>query len=166
MPLPAQLPRTLYAELGKLSVIWANIEQDMILQTSAMCAQDTDGRPIEYLRMDFKRLREKWYKECRKRFDAETFNKIVHPLNTKLAALSPERGHAIHGLWNAKKRGKYELLFFEQKQQLASYRMDYSLKQLRGLVSASNLACKELYSFTTGAQPRMKNKLGPFAELK
>jgi len=59
--LPPTLPGALLAELGNLCVVWAHIEQSLILHASAMAAQDTDGKPIEYLRMDFKRLREKWY---------------------------------------------------------------------------------------------------------
>lgn len=163
--IPPPLPRTLFIELGKLSVVWAHIEQDLILHSSAMAAQDTEGKTLEYLRMDFKRLREKWYSLCRERFDAKTFNKVVHPINTRLALLSPERGYAIHGLWSTTGRGKYHLRFFEQKAQLASYHVDFTLPQLRGLVSASYMVGKDIHNFVTGRHPCFKNRMGTVAKV-
>jgi hypothetical protein len=158
MPVPPSLPRTLYAELGKLSVIWANIEQDLIMQTSAMCAQDTDGVPIAQLRTDFKRLREKWYDECRKRFDAKVFNKVVHPLNMQLCRFAPVRGNCIHGLWSVRGRGKYELGYFEQKGELQLFVKPYTIAELRRVIAASDLIAREVWDFTSGGHRCFKNR--------
>jgi hypothetical protein len=163
--IPPSLPRTLLTEIGKVSVIWAHIEQNLILHCSAMAAQETDGKPIEYLRMDFKRLREKWYSLCRERFDEGIFNKIVHPLNSKLRPLSLERGYVVHGLWSVAGRGKYHLRIFEQKTELASFGSDYSLAQLRGFVRASERTSKELDQFTTGRHSCFKNKTGTVSKI-
>jgi hypothetical protein len=155
---PPALPRTLLAEIGKVAVIWAHIEQELILHASAMASQDTGGKPVEYLRMDLKRLREKWYSLCQHRFDDEILNKIVHPLNSKLAPLSVERAHVIHGLWNVIGRGKYHLHIFEQKTGLEIKEADYSLAQLRRFVRASQRASLELDWFTSGRNFRFQNK--------
>ena len=163
--IPPPLPRTLLAEVGKVTIIWAHIEQDMILHTSAMASQETDGKPIEYLRMDFKRLREKWYSECRKRFPDQIMNKVVGPLNSNLAKLSLERGYVVHGRWSVVGRGKYHLHIFEQKSGLESFGADYSLYQLRGFVGASFTACKQLDSFTTGRHSCFKNMKGTVAKI-
>ena len=165
MPMPPPLPRTLFTELGKLVVVWANIEQDLILQASAMAAEETDGIPLEYLRMDFKRLREKWFGLCRDRFHADIFNKVVQPINMKLCDLAPLRGNAVHGLWSVKGRGKYDLSFFEQKKTLVSFHADYTLLQLRTLVSMSYDLAKEIHRFRTGAHPCFKNKKRTIAKI-
>ncbi len=163
--LPPPLPRTLLAEIGKVSIIWAYIEQDLILHTSAMASQDTDGKPLEYLRMDFKRLREKWYSECKKRFPAQMVNKVVNPLNSNLAKLSLERGYVVHGLWSVVGRGKYHLHLFEQKTGLESFHSDYSLQQLRGFVGASYRTSKDVDSFTTGKHSSFKNLKSTVAKI-
>ncbi len=163
--IPPPLPRTLLAEIGKVIVIWAHIEQDMILHCSAMAAQDTNGKPIEYLRMDFKRLREKWYQLCVKRFDKKLIDKVVGPINSKLAKLSLERGYVVHGRWSVIGRGKYHLCIFEQKQTLESLRSDYSLDQLRGYVAASYRASKELDHFMSGRHALFKNMKGSIAKI-
>lgn len=164
--IPPSLPRTIIAEIGKVTIIWAHIEQDLILHTSAMASQDTDGKPVEYLRMDFKRLREKWYSECRKRFPSAIMNKVVGPLNSNLAKLSLERGYVVHGLWSVIGRGKYHLrIFFEQKGQLVDLRADYSLAQLRGYVGASYRTSKQVDLFTTARHSCFKNMKGTVAKI-
>lgn len=163
--IPPPLPRTLLAEIGKVTVIWAHIEQDLILHTSAMASQDTHGKPVEYLRMDFKRLREKWYAQCKRRFPPEIINKVVNPINSNLAKLSLERGYIIHGLWSVKARGKYHLYLFEQKTGLQSLRGDYSLSQLRGFVGASYKTSKDVDSFTTGRHSCFKNMKATVAKI-
>jgi hypothetical protein len=89
---PPPLPRTLFQEIGKIVVVWTTIEQSRILHTSAMAAMRTDGKPVDYLRMDFTRLRKKWFALCKENFDSKTFNKIVNPLNADLANQSETRG--------------------------------------------------------------------------
>lgn len=121
MFLPEPLPRTLFEEIGKIVVIWATIEQDLILQTSAMAAQKTDGHTTDYLRLSFKKLREKWVRLCAENFDQKTVNKIVNPLNVELDRLSVERGTIVHGMWKQTGRGTFKLTCFEQKAQLIQY---------------------------------------------
>ena len=163
--IPPPLPRTLLAEIGQLVVIWAYIEQDMILHTSAMASQDTNGKTLEYLRMDFKRLREKWYSECRKRFPEAIFNKVVNPLNVNLAKLSQERGYVVHGLWSVVGRGKFHLHIYEQKGSLESLSSDYSLTQLRRFVAASHRTSVDIHKFTSGEHSCFKNMKSTIAKI-
>lgn len=144
-------------------MIWAAIEQNIILQTSAMAAQKTDGKTTDWLRMDFKRLREKWFGLCRENFDAKTFNKIVNPLNVELARLSEQRGLIVHGYWLPAGRGKFKLDCFEQKGQLAHYRNDVPLRLLREIRHDSFLLSKRVHDFTTG---KNSGPDGPSARLK
>jgi hypothetical protein len=163
--IPPPLPRTLYAEIGKVIVIWAHIEQDIILHTSAMAAQDTDGKPLEYLRLDFKSLREKWYAECKKRFPETVMNTVVNPLCSNLAKLSRERGYVVHGLWSVVGRGKFHLHIFEQKGKLESLSSDYSLSQLRGYVGASYRTSKDVHRFTSGKHSCFKKMKSSLAKI-
>ena len=116
--------------------------------------------------MDFKRLREKWYSLCRDRFAPRIFNKIVHPLNTKLAALSLERGYAIHGLWTVVGRGRFNMTIFEQKGELVSSQAEFELRQIRSMVSASYVAAKEVFKFTSGRHACVKNITATIAEIR
>ena len=127
------------AEIGRITAIWAHIEQALIVHTSAMAAVHTGGDPREYLRMEFRRLREKWYGLCREHFDQPTFDKIVHPINSELARLAPHRGYAIHGVWSVIKRGRYLLSYFEQKTGLELHEHEYTLRSLRGFAIRSFL---------------------------
>jgi hypothetical protein len=86
-----KLPHSLLTELGRVVAIWANIEQDILMQTSALAAKATHGVPSEFLRLDFKRLRETWFRLCRDNFDTKTFNKSVNPINVEIARLAPFR---------------------------------------------------------------------------
>lgn len=121
---PEPLPRTLFEEIGKIVVLWATIEQDILLQTSALAAQETDGKTTDFLRLEFKRLRQEWLKLCRKHFSTHTINTIALPLNQELARLSDQRGLIVHGRWKPKGRGKFELDLFEQKSQLTRFQTD------------------------------------------
>lgn len=115
-----------------------------------MAARKTDGKPTDYLRMDFKRLREKWFSLCRENFKPSTMNKIVNPLNVDLARLSIERGNAVHGMWCPAGRGKFKLISHEQKTQLISYESDITLAQLRAVREASYFLSLRLHEFTSG----------------
>lgn len=147
---PPPLPRTLFEELGKIVVIWATIEQNLVLHCSAMAAQKTGGKTSDFLRLDFKRLREKWFALCRENFDAKTVNKTVTPLNMELARLSIERGYAVHGLWSQRSRGKFILTSYEQKSRLISYQNEVSLMQLKQIRHDSYLLSKRVDAFVSG----------------
>lgn len=147
---PQPLPRTLFEELGKIVVLWATIEQNIVLHCSAMAALKTDGKTTDFLRLDFKRLREKWFGLCRENFDTKTFNKIVNPLNCELARLAPERGAVVHGLWRQTGRGKFELTSYEQKGQLISYVNDVTIAQMREIRHDSYLLSKRVQRFVSG----------------
>lgn len=165
MFLPAPLPRTIFEEIGKVVVIWATIEQDIILQTSAMAAQKTDGKPTDYLRMDFRRLREKWFSLCREYFDTTTFNKIVNPLNVELCRLSEQRGLIVHGRWTKRSRGQFQLNCFEQKSNLVHYETDVSLATLRTIRHDSYLLSKRVHRFTAGDPSFKDGKLPVLKEI-
>jgi len=123
------------AEIGRIVTTWACIEQQIILSASALASQKTDGWPIEHLRMDFKRLREKWYSLAAQGLDQKTINKQVHPLNIRLAALSVWRNYVMHGIWHVDGPGRYRLTWWEQKGKLERYEAPVSLTQLRALAN-------------------------------
>jgi hypothetical protein len=151
MPEPSKMPTPLFTELGRVVVIWAYIEQDILTHTSAMGSQKTDGYPRDFPRLDFRRLRETWYRLCREYIDTKTFNKTVHPLNTEIVRLAPFRHHAIHGTWRVLGRGKYHLSIWEQKTSLERLESPYSLSELRGLVVESFNLARRIRKFTHAA---------------
>lgn len=165
MPLPPSLPAALLTELGKLTVVWAHLEQDIILHASAMAAQETDGVPMEHLRMDFKRLREKWYSLCKARFDTEIINRVVNPLNSGLARYALERGSMIHGLWSPLADSRFKLWYFEQKTSLDSYHSEHTLQEVREAVSAHQSLGTEVNHFCTGKHTCFKNLEGTVAKV-
>ena len=150
MFLPQPLPRTLFEEIGKIIVIWATIEQDLVLQTSAMAAIKTDGKPTDYLRLDFTRLRRLWFGHCRANFSDKWFNKIVNPLNCELARLAEQRGLIVHGMWEPAGRGRFTLRYFEQKTALTQYENTVTLRTIREIRSDSFLLAKRVHEFTSG----------------
>ena len=107
-----------------------------------MFSQDTDGWPKEYLRMEFRRLREKWWKEIAARYPATEVNRIFQPLNMRLAEASTTRGYMMHGKWNVDRPGVYVLEWWEQKDALRSYRMAVTLAQMR----AFNVGLETLFA--------------------
>lgn len=83
--------------------------------------------------MDFKRLRERWYGLAVVRFDKKFIDKFLHPLNSRLAALSPIRGFVMHGIWSVEKRGEYRVEWWEQKTSLDQMAVDFALADLRAI---------------------------------
>ena len=164
MPIPQSLPDTLLAELGKVTAIWANVEQDLVLHASAMAAYHTNGKPVEYLRMDFKRLREKWFSLCRNAFPAEVINRSVNTLNSNLAKLSLERGHYVHGIWSRVGRGRYRLSYWEQKASLEFIEGELTLRQIRTFVAACHRTSIQLHRFCTG-EHGTENRYSAFSEV-
>lgn len=147
---PEPLPRTLFEEIGKIVALWAVIEQDIMLQTSALASFSTGGKTTDYLRLEFKRLRKEWLKVCRLRFPRVTVNKIVMPLNEEMAKRAEDRGNIVHGMWTHTGRGKFRLTMFEQKGQLVRYENDLTLNQIKQIRAATYLLSKRVHSFTTG----------------
>lgn len=150
MPDIEPLGRPLLTELGKVVTTWARIEQNMILHASAMAAYRTNGKPIEYLRMDFKRLREKWFALCKTNFEPRIMDKIVNPLNSKLGPLSKERGHYVHGVWQQLSPERFHLSYWEQKTSLEKIEGELTLSQIRTYVAACERADFEFERFCTG----------------
>jgi hypothetical protein len=122
---------SLLAEIGSIVTTWAYIEQEIILQASALASQATRGRPIEPLRLDFTSLRQKWYRLWRRHQTDKVFNKEIQPLNMKLAVASTQRAYVVHGKWSVTGPGRYHLDWWEQKDSLERYSIDYTLKELR-----------------------------------
>jgi hypothetical protein len=134
-----RLPASLLIEIGRIATTWAYIEQELILWTSALAAQDTGGVPEEHLRTDFKRLREKWYSLARAKLDRNLVDKVLHPINSQLSRDAIWRGYVIHGRWRTFGRGKYKLLIWEQKEGkgLELLEFDPTLAELRALADRS-----------------------------
>lgn len=149
MPKPQELPATLLAELGYIITSWASIEQNLILQSSAMAAVHTDGKPEEYLRMDFKRLRKKWFSLCRDAFPRDVIDTTVNPLNSNLAKLSLERGYYVHGTWKRVGRGRYRLSCWEQKDSLRLLEGELELDQIRRFSAACRRTSFDVSNFAS-----------------
>jgi|ERR1700674_2924465 len=140
-------PEKLFTQVGRIAITSAYIEQEIILWTSALAAQDTGGNPIERLRMDFKRLRKKWYRLASKKLDKKTINKFIHPLNMDLAMLWPIRGAMIHGRWQILGGHRFRVRWWMQETQLVEMQMDCTLKQVRDFASALSRCLKQIYAF-------------------
>jgi hypothetical protein len=123
--------RRLNQELGRMAVIWAEIEQNLILHASAMAAEQTDGWPREYLRLDFKRLREKWLSFTTKMFPDKKWRRIFNPLNESLVKSSRTRNFFTHGTWKYHGAGIYSLSWFEQKDDLKNYVMTTTIREIQ-----------------------------------
>lgn len=150
--LPQPLPRTLFEEIGKIVVIWASIEQNIMMQTSAMAAMKVDGKTTDYLRLDFTRLRKIWLPLCRENFNTVTFNTVVNPLNSEMARLAEQRGLIVHGTWTHTGRGKFKLSWYEQKTHLTHFENEnVTLGTVREIRHDSFLLSKRVYDFTWGA---------------
>lgn len=147
---PEPLPRTLFEEIGKIVALWAVIEQDIMLQTSSLAAQATNGKTTAFLRLEFRRLRKVWLSQCRKHFSKPTCDQIVLPLNQELAKRADDRGNIVHGMWSHTGRGKFKLTNFEQKGQLVRYESDITLDQIRQMRGATYLLCNRVHRFATG----------------
>ncbi len=80
--------------------------------------------------MDFKRLREKWFGETRKRFSKAVVDKVINPLNMELAEASNWRGYFLHGVWNADPKGGFVLSWWEQKTDLKRYEMRLKIEDV------------------------------------
>lgn len=150
MTKPNKLPRTLLAEIGRIATTWAHIEQELILHASAMAAQDTDGEPVENLRSDFKRLREKWYALAVKNFLEPAVVKKMQAINMTLAARSKIRGYTMHGVWSVTKRGSYRVEWWEQRKSLEPWAQDFNLAELRHVGEEFAAILAQLCAFASG----------------
>lgn len=125
------LPRNLLLELGLIGVTWAAIEQHLILSVSALSSQPYGGKPTGDLRSDFRRLRERWWKEVVGVYPAKDVNKVFQPLNMRLAEASKIRGDLAHGTWNVVSRGLYNWEMWEQRKDLVFRSVHFSLAEIR-----------------------------------
>jgi hypothetical protein len=144
------LPDELLAEIGRVSTISAYIEQEIILWASALAAQDTGGDPIEKLRMDFKRLRVKWYDLAFRKNDEYVVNKFIHPLNSDLSKVWPIRGAIIHGRWSEigeNDEKLYRIKWWEQIDQLKELQIDITLKEVKWFADSLLKILQQLFSF-------------------
>lgn len=140
-------PRSLLEQIGRIATTSAYIEQEIVLQASARAAQKTGGKPIEPLRTDFKRLREKWYSLCKENLDEKTVNKVIHPLNSDLAKMWPVRGYMIHGRWKIYGRAVYTVAWWEQTDTLRHYERKHSLSDIETFANELLKVLGRLYAF-------------------
>ena len=147
------LPRTMLQEIGRTTATWSAIEQNLLIQASAMHARDTDGWPTEYLRMDFKRLREKWWAQVAVRYPKRDVDRVFNPLNSRLADASKTRGYMMHGKWNVDSPGVYSLEWWEQKSMLNRYSMTVTLSQMRAFNQSLDALFRDLLAATTEQEP-------------
>ena len=120
-------------EIGRLATIWAEIEQFLILDVSALTA--VDGVPTGHLRIEFRRLREEWIKSIKDKLGDRYFDKVCNPINQRLVDASESRGMVFHGTWRAVKRGSYRVEWHEQKRRLVWFSIPISLQEMRDVNS-------------------------------
>ena len=125
------LSRRLLEELGHIAVVWSAIEQSMLLTVSALTSQDHDGMPTGDLRSDFKRLRELWWRESAKRLPKAHVDKVLQPLNMRLATAAKIRGDLMHGTWRQANRGYYTYGLWEQRKTLEFTEVTLPLRRIR-----------------------------------
>jgi hypothetical protein len=153
------LPHRLLVQIGRVAAISAIVEQNIILWASALYAHDTGGDPIERLRMDFQRLREKWYAQASKRYDKTTFNKVIHPINSQLAKLWRLRGPIIYGVWKRAGNRQYHLSYFEQRDKLKTYSVTYTIGAVTNLANQIEKVLKQIWRHHARASPRKRRAL-------
>jgi hypothetical protein len=151
---------SLLTQIGRIATTSAIIKQEIILHTSALAAQDTDGKPSEDLTAGFARLLEsRWYPLAKKHLGKDQFNKFAHPLNSKLRQALPIRGHIIHGRWYPEARGRYRVEWWEQTDDLRDYQASYTLKQITAFADDLDKMLEDIYYFhDTGLPPSSQKK--------
>ena len=125
-----ELPNELLIEIGRFATDWAVIEQEIMLHASALAAKDTGGIPAEYLRMDFKRLREKWYALAKANL-GEAYGPELMTLNDRLARRSRARGYALHGKWRVLGPQRKRVECWDQKRELKRFQLVTTLAELQ-----------------------------------
>jgi hypothetical protein len=141
-------PASLLVQIGRVASTSAHIEQETVLHASAMAAQRTGGAPQEFLRMNFAKLRNRWFQLCRENFAATYMEKWIDPLNRELADVWTQRGHIIHGRWKVLGRGKFEVHWYEQKHKgLEDYKVPYTLRELRSFADHLDRILREIHRF-------------------
>lgn len=146
-----RLPPDLLTAIGKFATCWAVIEQDVMLTASAIAAQDTGGEPLEHLRLDFKRLREKWFALARAKI-GET--KQLTQFNMELANASKARGYMLHGIWQEESTTQFRVYWFEQTKEagLQHYEISLSLTEVWAIADRLEDLCRRFQLFVTGAE--------------
>ena len=114
-----------------MALVWAQIEQSMILTVSALTAQDHDGNPTGNLRTDFKRLRDLWWAQSKLRLPKAHVDKVLHPLNTRLAEASKLRGQFMHGTFAPLGQGRFRVRIWEQRGDLDLRERVITLREVR-----------------------------------
>ena len=147
---PDQLPDELLVELGRFATDWAVVEQEVMLHASALASQDTDGYPTDYLRMDFKRLREKWYGLAKSKLGDEHHPTLMK-LNDRLARRSKARGYALHGIWTVTGDQTYLVHWWEQKGRLERFNLPTNLDEMKRQTALLRELRIDLVAFLSGA---------------
>lgn len=147
---PDQLPDELLVELGRFATDWAVVEQEVMLHASALASQDTDGFPTDHLRMEFKRLREKWYALAKAKLGTEHQSTLMK-LNDRLARRSTARGYALHGMWKVAGHQTYLVHWWEQKGRLERFTLTTNLTELKRQTALLRELRIDLVAFLSGA---------------
>jgi hypothetical protein len=147
MPVSNDLvPVSVLTELGRIATIWSAIEQEILLHTSAMASQATDGWPRDNLHSPFQVLRKRWFDLARTNgFNLKTLNK----LSSDLSECSDTRNSFLHGKWRrTKTRGRYQCRYWKQTNKLDLYVGHYQLKTLRGFTAYLRIVLGRVRNFT------------------
>jgi len=126
------------------------VEQEILLHTSAMAATDTGGVPSDHLRMDFKRLREKWFRLAKQKLP-DSFQRDIELLNDRLARRSKARGYALHGIWLNLGDCKFRVHWWEQKDHLHRYVIETDLDDVIEQANLLRSLRFDLVAFMRGA---------------
>lgn len=154
------LPNELLIEIGRFASTWAAVEQTVALHAIELYNFKHGYKKFEWLRLDFKRLREKWLKICREALDPK-FHKELELLNNRLANAATARGYALHGVWEVTKgdvwntsgaNGQdYLVAWFEQKTEMKRYTLPTNLDEFASQWTKLDLLRRDLLAFLNKA---------------
>lgn len=130
-PRASGLPKSLLAEIGQLANTWAHIQQELLMQSSALSSKSTGGYTTTPLPIAFDRLRKHWFAEMGKYVSTKNMNQHINKVSGDLGKLARVRNYAVHGLWVYGAPGKYEVVVWEQLQTLTRKTAKVTLKQLK-----------------------------------
>ena len=156
------LPAPLLVQIGRVATVSAYVEQELVIWTSALCAQETGGNPIDDLRISFGRLLSRWEGESAKRYDQATMQSLIRPSAETLASLWRARSAIVHGRWEALGSDEFRLAYWEQGKEkgvkkgpavLRHFSKSYGLSAVEGVADELLSLLGRFYAFHDAAPP-------------
>ena len=159
------LPDELLIEIGRFATIWTAIEQTIVVESIEWYNFKNRNNRVERLRVDFRRLREKWRKIFFEAIDEE-FHAEFNEIDKRISNASLTRAYVLHGVWEETKEdvwgingGKnYIVIWWEQRDKLSEKRtLSTNLDELQDKNTQLENLRKDLYNFLN--KSTMRNPL-------